>query len=521
MKFIHCIFTSITVSLFLPGDATPMNSKDTPDLGDCGGDALELCGPNANCFSKYQGKAYACVCKYGGVHPSCPDEPYDNQSSQKFLISTKNKTFLINVNDENEVENTSIKKEKLDKSDGTQVTLQRGSRPGEGNVFINGQPVCDDAWDDTDAGVVCRQLGYSSGSSTTQSTYGSVPTNFIMDDVNCDGSETNILDCSHRAEHDCRGSEGAGVICEGEGSCTPKPNSWRGEESCSDNVWACTDSRYPWYKELCSTTCKYCDTVDPVPSECGVENVPTTNSRIQGGIFAAPNQYPWMVRLPVGCGGSLISDRHVLTAFHCIKYIALSGNDWTGEYLKVGVHDQYDPDDFQWAPIKTAVWPKFTDGDYPEPGELGDHDIAIVILKEPVTFGKKIQPVCLPANKDLVYDGETCLAMGWGRHTLGDRSQSRYLRKVPLEVEGTMRNKNYFTTFIRRNAANSVMEVCGGDSGGPLVHQDPATSRWTVIGTVFGGHYNCTSGTGEWGESIWNKVTAHLDWINEVLATSS
>jgi len=93
-----------------------MNSKDTPDLGDCGGDALELCGPNANCFSKYQGKAYACVCKYGGVHPSCPDEPYDNQSSQKFLISTKNKTFLINVNDENEVENTSIKKEKLDKS---------------------------------------------------------------------------------------------------------------------------------------------------------------------------------------------------------------------------------------------------------------------------------------------------------------------------------------------------------------------------------------------------------------------
>jgi len=116
MMLIHCIFTSITVSLFLPGDATPMNSKDTPDLGDCGGDALELCGPNANCFSKYQGKAYACVCKYGGVHPSCPDEPYDNQSSQKFLISTKNKTFLINVNDENEVENTSIKKEKLDKS---------------------------------------------------------------------------------------------------------------------------------------------------------------------------------------------------------------------------------------------------------------------------------------------------------------------------------------------------------------------------------------------------------------------
>jgi len=515
MKFIHCIFTSITVSLFLPGDATPMNSKDTPDLGDCGGDALELCGPNANCFSKYQGKAYACVCKYGGVHPSCPDEPYDNQSSQKFLISTKNKTFLINVNDENEVENTSIKKEKLDKSDGTQVTLQRGSRPGEGNVFINGQPVCDDAWDDTDAGVVCRQLGYSSGSSTTQSTYGSVPTNFIMDDVNCDGSETNILDCSHRAEHDCRGSEGAGVICEGEGSCTPKPNSWRGEESCSDNVWACTDSRYPWYKELCSTTCKYCD---PVPSECGVENVPTTGRRIQGGSFAAPNQYPWMVRIPYAsggpCGGSLISDRHVLTAYHCVSRIV-------GKYVKVSVHDQNDPKDYQLVRIKSAVYPsKKMDGDHDITTE--DHDIAIVILKKPVKFGKTISPVCLPATKDLVYDGETCLAMGWGQHTLGDRSQSRYLRTVQLEVKGTMRNKtNYFTTFVRRNAANSVMEVCNGDSGGPLLHQDPATRRWTIIGTVHGGPYNCVTGNGEHGPSIWNKVTAHLDWINEVLATTS
>merc|ERR1711874_391602 len=258
----------------------------------------------------------------------------------------------------------------------------------------------------------------------------------------------------------------------------------------------------------------------PMPSDCGVENAPTTNSRIQGGSFAAPNQYPWMVRLS-GCGGSLISDRHVLTAFHCIVDIARSGNDWTGEYLKVGVHDQYDPDDFQWAPIKTAVWPEFTDGDYPERGERGEHDIAIVILKEPVLFGKTIRPVCLPATKDLVYDGETCLAMGWGRHTLGDWSHSRLLRKVPLEVEGTMRNKNYFTTFIRRNAANSVMEVCGSDSGGPLVHQDPETRRWTIIGTVWGGSYHCFFGTGEHGESIWNKVTAHLYWIKEVLATTS
>ena len=32
---------------------------------------------------------------------------------------------------------------------------------GEGNVFIDGKPVCDDDWDLNDAKVACRQLGFS------------------------------------------------------------------------------------------------------------------------------------------------------------------------------------------------------------------------------------------------------------------------------------------------------------------------------------------------------------------------
>ena len=39
----------------------------------------------------------------------------------------------------------------------------------EGQVMINNRPVCDQGWDDVDAGVFCRMLGFGSGEATTGS----------------------------------------------------------------------------------------------------------------------------------------------------------------------------------------------------------------------------------------------------------------------------------------------------------------------------------------------------------------
>ena len=61
------------------------------------------------------------------------------------------------------------------------------------------------------------------------------------------------------------------------------------------------------------------------PCQCGVTNAPTKQitDRIINGQEALPNEFPWQVALvragghsPI-CGGSVISDRHVLTAAHC------------------------------------------------------------------------------------------------------------------------------------------------------------------------------------------------------------
>ena len=95
------------------------------------------------------------------------------------------------------------------------MRLVGGSSSTEGNVFIDGFPVCDDAWDECDGEVVCRQLGFSGlVSVTTNSHFGSVPSDFAMDEVSCNGTEANLQDCVHNTWDNCGGNEGAGVVCQ-------------------------------------------------------------------------------------------------------------------------------------------------------------------------------------------------------------------------------------------------------------------------------------------------------------------
>ena len=47
------------------------------------------------------------------------------------------------------------------------------------------------------------------------SKFGSVPTNFTMNNVGCMGNETELAECSFLPTHDCKGKEGAGVRCQG------------------------------------------------------------------------------------------------------------------------------------------------------------------------------------------------------------------------------------------------------------------------------------------------------------------
>ena len=77
--------------------------------------------------------------------------------------------------------------------------------------------ICDDHWDINDANVVCRQLGFSSGAVTAYSDahFGRGCGTIWLDDLQCDGSESNLFDCTHRGigSHNCSHQEDAGVTC--------------------------------------------------------------------------------------------------------------------------------------------------------------------------------------------------------------------------------------------------------------------------------------------------------------------
>ena len=67
--------------------------------------------------------------------------------------------------------------------------------------MVNGQPVCDDGFNLDIANVACKELGYFGAvtykSDGVVSKYGSPSPDFAMDNVQCDGTEERLLDCTH------------------------------------------------------------------------------------------------------------------------------------------------------------------------------------------------------------------------------------------------------------------------------------------------------------------------------------
>ena len=74
--------------------------------------------------------------------------------------------------------------------------------------------VCDDGWDRIASEVVCKQLGqdrlisFETGVEVNNLLYP-----FLIDDVECNGNESTIFECTHTLKHNCASGEHVSITC--------------------------------------------------------------------------------------------------------------------------------------------------------------------------------------------------------------------------------------------------------------------------------------------------------------------
>lgn len=183
------------------------------------------------------------------------------------------------------------------------------------------------------------------------------------------------------------------------------------------------------------------------------------------------------------CGGSLINNRYVLTAAHCVASIP---SNWRLTGVRLGEWDtSTNPDCQVERSGRTVCNDPYIDVDVSEitphpqyPGNARDqlNDIALLRLRTPVTFSDFISPVCLPILPDqqnTIFLGRKMVVAGWGRTETNATSNIKLKAEIdPVTLSDC--NRRYSTQ--RRTVTNNQIcaggvegiDSCRGDSGGPL-----------------------------------------------------
>ncbi|XP_053670907.1 serine protease snake-like [Anopheles nili] len=261
-------------------------------------------------------------------------------------------------------------------------------------------------------------------------------------------------------------------------------------------------------------------TLHPTAIEFEVFNCTNVVQLIVGGEEAKLGEFPHHALLgypketdqeeyDFRCGGTLISDQHVLTAAHCFS-------DDTPTVVRLA---EYDITYRTYTEFQTDIAEILRHPDYMNTRVY--NDIAIVKLKNKAPLSKDILPACLWTNEHR--NLTRYIATGFGyNETLGGEL-SKTMKKVQLDefpVDDCTQSFKYdrrFRNGVREGqlCVGSIVEgrdTCQGDSGGPLqVVTNSKTCTYAVVGiTSTGG----ACGIGQ-SKAVYTKVSHYIDWIED------
>jgi secreted trypsin-like serine protease len=244
---------------------------------------------------------------------------------------------------------------------------------------------------------------------------------------------------------------------------------------------------------------------------------PGAPTRVVGGTEAVQNSHPWIVRLGMCgylCGGTIINERFILTAAHCVFDETGTIMDTSCMTVYAGDHDAAEPDLNE---QQLAVKAVYAHDDY-NPSVSSANDIAILELRVGVIFTdgeKSIKPACLPEPGFVLPEENTNVYIaGWG--VTDDKSTARYLQEGKVDYIPDAECKTMWgildaKTMLCAGKRGGKIDTCQGDSGGPLIYAKGSTAL--LVGVVsFGAECGAPNAPG-----VYVDVVNFLDWINGVV----